>query len=78
MPPFDPDQPANQSALSSQVMRSQLTGLKSLIDDVLTLNAAQIDGVTTLPAGDPAEASVSVVGNTLHFTFAIPQGSQGG
>jgi hypothetical protein len=30
--PFDPAQPANNSALSSQVMRGQLTSLKALID----------------------------------------------
>ena len=74
---FDPAQPANKSALSSAVMRSQLTSLKALIDAILTLTAAQVDGVTTLNPGDPAFASVSVMGNTLHFTFGIPQGNVG-
>jgi len=36
-----------------------------------------VDGVTTLPAGDPANVSLSVTGNTLHFTFDIPQGQSG-
>jgi hypothetical protein len=33
--------------------------------------------VATLPPGDPATVSVSVTGNTLHFTFSIPQGDVG-
>lgn len=74
---FDPAQPASHSALSSAVMRSQLTSLKALIDAIVTLTAAQVDGVTTLNPGDPATAGVSVIGNTLHFTFGIPQGSVG-
>lgn len=75
--PFDPAQPANNSALSSAVMRSQLTSLKALIDAIASLTAAQVDGVTTLNPGTPAAASVTVVGNTLHFTFGIPRGSDG-
>ena len=31
----------------------------------------------TLNPGDPASASVSVTGDTLHFTFAIPRGNNG-
>ena len=58
-------------------MRSQLTSLKALIDAILTLTAAQVDGTTTLNPGDPATAAVSVDGNTLRFTFGIPQGLQG-
>jgi hypothetical protein len=41
------------------------------------VSAAQVDGTTTLPPGTPANASVSAVGNTLHFTFQIPQGQEG-
>ena len=58
-------------------MRSQLTGLKALIDAILTITAAQVDGVNTLPPGNPANVSLSVVGNTLHFTFDLPQGEAG-
>ncbi|MFO1439455.1 MAG: hypothetical protein U1F81_14140 [Verrucomicrobiaceae bacterium] len=75
--PFDPAQPADNSPLSSQVMREQLTSLKALIDAVLTITAAQVDGVSTLDPGDPANAAVSVNGNTLHFTFGIPRGNDG-
>ncbi|MBE7495721.1 MAG: hypothetical protein HS117_12290 [Verrucomicrobiaceae bacterium] len=74
---FDPAQPATNSALSSAVMRSQLTSLKALIDAILTLTAAQVDDVTTLNPGDPATVAVSVTGSTLHFTFGIPRGDTG-
>lgn len=74
---FDPAQPADHSPLDSAVMRSQLTSLKSLIDAVLGVTAAQVDGVSTLNPGDPATASVTVDGNTLRFTFGIPSGQTG-
>lgn len=75
--PFDPSLPATDSSLSSAVMRSQLTGLKSLIDALQTITQAQVDGVTVVPPIDPASVTVSVVGDTLHFSFAIPQGFPG-
>jgi hypothetical protein len=75
--PFDPSQPAEGSDLSSAVMRSQLTGLKALIDAVPVLTDAQVDGVSTVNPGDPALAQVSVVDGTLHFTFALPRGQNG-
>lgn len=74
---YDPNLPANGTEMVSAEMRSQLQGLKTLIDAILTLTAAQVDGVTTLPPGTAANATVSVVGNTLHFTFDLPQGSDG-
>ena len=58
-------------------MRNQLNGLKAIIDAILTVTAAQVDSTTTLPQGSPANASVNVVGNTLHFSFEIPQGQEG-
>ncbi|MBL9132350.1 MAG: hypothetical protein JNG86_14190 [Verrucomicrobiaceae bacterium] len=75
--PFDPTKPANNSPNSSAEMRGQLTGLKDLIDAILTITAAQIDGVTTLPPGSFATVNLSVIGNTLHFTFGIPEGMPG-
>jgi hypothetical protein len=74
---FDPAQPADGSALSSAVMRSQLTSLKALIDAIVTLSSAQVVSTSTLGAGSPATASVAVQGNTLRFSFGIPQGFQG-
>ena len=75
--PFDPAQPANNSALSSQVMRGQLTSLKALIDAIVQIIAAQVDGVITLNPGEPAAVTVSVTGDTLHFSFSIPRGNDG-
>lgn len=75
--PFDPTKPANNSPNSSAEMRSQLTGLKALIDAILTITSAQVDGVNSVPPGNPANVSLSVIGNTLHFTFDLPQGEVG-
>jgi hypothetical protein len=74
---FDPALPAEGSPLQSAVMRSQLTSLKALIDAILTVTAAQVDGVVTVPPGDPAAASVTLEGGTLHFSFHLPQGATG-
>jgi hypothetical protein len=74
---FDPTKPAANSPNSSAEMRAQLNGLKDLIDAIATISTAVVDGVSTLQPGDPATVSVSVTGNTLHFTFGIPQGHDG-
>ena len=70
---FDPALPQEGTPLDAVQMRSQLNGLKAIIDAILTVSTTQVDGTTTLPPGTPANASVNVVGNTLHFTFDIPQ-----
>jgi hypothetical protein len=75
--PFDPSLPAPHSPLESQVIRDQLQALYVLIQNIATLSAAQVDGVNTLPPSSPANASVSVSGHTLHFTFDLPQGQEG-
>jgi hypothetical protein len=75
--PFDPTKPANNSPNSSAEMRAQFNGLKALIDAIATINTGVVDGVNTLPPGDPASVSLNVVANTLHFTFGIPQGHDG-
>jgi hypothetical protein len=74
---FDPNLPQEGTPLDAVQMRSQLNGLKAIIDAILTVSAAQVDSTNTLPPSTPANASVSVVGNTLHFTFEIPQGQEG-
>jgi hypothetical protein len=38
---------------------------------------AIVDSVTTIDPGQPAGVSVGFDGNTVHFTFAIPRGSDG-
>ena len=75
--PYDPTLPAPNSPLESQVIRDQLQALFVLINNIVTVTAAQVDSTNTLPPSTPANASVSVVGNTLHFTFEIPQGQEG-
>ncbi len=74
---FDPTLPAENSPPQSAVMRSQLTSLKALIDALAAITAAQVDGVVTVPPGDPAGASVTLNGGTLHFSFSLPQGGDG-
>lgn len=76
--PFDPTIPIANSPNSSAQMRGQFTSLKALIDAIQNIAAAQVDGVTTLNPGDPAEATASMIGSTLHFTFGIPRGDEGG
>ena len=75
--PYDPNLPQAGTEIDAVQMRSQLNGLKDLIDAMASVNAAVVDGTNTLPAGSPAQASVSVIGSTLHFTFEIPQGTDG-
>ena len=74
---FDPTLPQEGTPLDAVQMRAQLNGLKALIDSLLTVTAAQVDGVNTLPAGSAAGVTVTVTGNTLHFSFEIPEGPQG-
>ena len=75
--PFDPNLPQAGTEIDAVQMRSQLNGLKDLIDEILTVTAAQIDGVNTVNPGDPGSVGLTVIGNTLHFTFDIPRGQEG-
>lgn len=75
--PFDPSLPAPNSPLESQVIRDQLQALFVLINNIVSVTAAQVDGVSTLPAGSAAQVNVNVSGGTLHFSFSIPQGNDG-
>ena len=74
---FDPAYPAANALIESAPLRSQFNSLKALIDAIVTVTAAQVDGVSTLPAGSPANVTLGVNGSTLHFAFAIPQGNDG-
>ena len=75
--PFDPAWPQNGQNIDADRFRGQFAGIIDLIGNGTGINAAQVDSTDTLPQGSPANASVSVVGNTLHFTFQIPQGQEG-
>ena len=74
---FDPTYPQANAEIDSAPLRSQFNSLKSLIDAITTLTNAQIDATNTLPPGDPANVSLTINGNTLHFTFDIPTGDTG-
>jgi hypothetical protein len=75
--PYDPTLPLPNSPLESQVIRDQFQALFNLINNIVTVTAAQVDGVTTVNPGDPANVSVSVSGGTLHLNFSIPRGNDG-
>lgn len=74
---FDPAVPPNNAQVKAEVLRSQFNGLKDLIDALAVITAAQVEAVNTVPPGTAANATVSVVGNELRFTFDIPEGVQG-
>ena len=74
---FDPTYPPTNALIESAPLRGQFNSLKALIDAIATISTAVVDGVTTLPPGDPATVSLNVVANTMHFTFGIPQGHTG-
>lgn len=74
---FDPNLPLPNASITSAVLRGQFNGLKDLIDALPGVTAAVVDGVTTLPPGSPAAVNVSLNGNTLHFSFDLPQGNDG-
>jgi hypothetical protein len=75
--PYDPNYPPQDAEIESAPLRVQFQGLKTLIDAVPTVTTAVVDAVNTLPAGDPAEVSVSVTGGVLHLSFGIPMGQSG-
>ena len=74
---FDPNLPQAGTEVDAVQMRSQLNGLKSLIDAVPTITGAVVDAVNTLPAGSPAQVSASVSGGVLHLSFGLPAGDAG-
>ena len=74
---FDPNLPQENTPVDAAQMRSQLNGLKSLIDAVPTITGAVVDSVTTLPAGSTAQVNASVSGGVLHLAFGIPVGDPG-
>lgn len=75
--PYDPAVPATNAELTSAMFRGQFQGLKALIDAVSGIANAQVDGVNTTDPANPALANVSLVGDTLHFTFTLPRGNDG-
>ena len=74
---YDPNIPATNAELTSAMFRGQFQGLKALIDAIVTLTAAQVDGVSTLNPGDPATVTLTVNAGSLNFLFGIPRGQEG-
>jgi len=78
--PFDPTYPPTNALIESAPLRGQFNGLKDLIDALPTgagITGAVVESVSTLPPGNPATATVSLVGGELRFTFALPEGAGG-
>lgn len=74
---FDPNLPQENTPLDAAQMRGQLNGLAALIAAMQSITGAQVDGVITLNPGEAAAVTLTVDGQTLRFTFAIPKGSDG-
>jgi hypothetical protein len=74
---FNPALPLDGSLVVANVLRDQFNGLAAMIDAISAVNAAVVDGVQTLPPGDPASVSLTLAGDTLHFSFGIPRGDAG-
>ena len=74
---FDPTLPQAGTEIDAVQMRSQLNGLKALIDAVTSMNAAVVDGVQTLLPNEQAFVMLTVSAETLHFLFGIPRGDVG-
>jgi len=76
--PYDPNIPATNAEATSAMFRGQFNGLKDLIDALQNITQAEVAAVNTLPPGDPAVASVTLLNNgSLQFSFGIPQGMTG-
>ena len=74
---FNPALPVDDSLVVAGELRDQFNGLKDLIDAIQTINAAQIDSVTTGNPGDPAVVTLTVDAGTLKFSFVLPRGTEG-
>ena len=77
--PFDPALPVDASTVEAAELRSQFTGLKTLIDALSAagITGAVVDNTSTGSPGSSAAVSVSLVAGVLHFAFDVPQGQQG-
>ena len=78
LPMYDPNWPQNGQLVDADRFRAQFAGIVDLVQAGGGITAVMIDGVTTGNPGDPATAGVSLTGATLHFTFGLPRGNDGG
>ncbi len=71
---FNPLLPADGSLINSAELRSQFTGLKSLIDAVPVVTGTAVDSVTL---GGGTSVSVALIAGILHFDFLFQPGPPG-
>jgi len=74
---YAPNLPQEGTEIDAVQMRGQFNGLKDLIDALVSLTGATVDGVSTINPNEPASATANLVGSVLYFSFSIPQGYQG-
>ncbi len=74
--PYDPNWPQDGDLADPNRFREQFGGLKNFIDAGV-LSGVVIDNVTTLPPGEVATVSASIIAGVLHLSFGIPQGPAG-
>jgi hypothetical protein len=87
--PFDPSLPTELTLADAAQMRAQFNGIVDLIQTIpqgpqgapgppgTSVTGAVVDGVSTVNTGDPATASASFDGATVHFSFGLPRGPDG-
>jgi hypothetical protein len=75
--PYDPQWPQNGQNIDADRFRGQFSSLIDLINQAGSITAVVVDSVVTVPVGDPASVNLSLIGSTLHFSFAIPRGQEG-
>lgn len=75
--PFDPTQPAANSALRSAPIRANFQALFDLIQQFSSVAGAQIDSITSVEPNEPPSASATIIDQVLHLSFAIPRGQTG-
>ena len=71
---FDPSRPHDASLVDAAELRSQFTGLKTLIDAVPVVTGATVDSVTI---GSGTSVNVSLITGVLHFDFFLQPGPSG-
>jgi hypothetical protein len=75
--PFDPTKPVNGVLVDANFLRGQFNALNDRIDANLGITSVVVDSVITVGPGQPASATVSVIGTVLHISLSLPEGLQG-
>jgi len=75
--PYDPNFPTANTLADAVQMRAQLNGLNDKINAIPGITGAVVDSVTNVGPGQPASATVSVIGTILHLSLSLPEGQPG-